>query len=160
MGGRFWSLLRERRGAGWASPKAENCGCEQAGDFLKPLLVGHVIRIACRWHGAPPVSGSARNDIRFTTDRFAAESICGTLVLVTYARGSRVVRNGPPFRNVLLTWRGLLTRESESFGPFGTGTVPKSHISVRHPVSRFRTRERGKVGIHQGSPQQTLCLGC
>ncbi len=141
MGGRFWSLLRERRGAGWAGQKAKNRGCEQPGDFLNPLLVGHVIRIASRWHGAPPMDGSARNDIRFTTVRCAAEPICGTLLLVTYARGSRVVRNGPPWRNVLLTWRGLLTRESESFGPFGTGCRGETwHFGEGARVSS-RTRE-------------------
>ena len=43
----------------------------------------------------------------------------------------------PPWRNVLLTCRGLLTRESESFGPFGTDTVPNSGISTRVPVFGF-----------------------
>ena len=50
--------------------------------------------------------------------------------------------HGTPYRKVLLTWRGLLTRESESFGPFGTGTVSKSDISERHPVFRLEPESR------------------
>lgn len=87
------------------------------------------------------MNGSARNALRFTTVRCAAGKDWNTPVLETYARGSRVVRNGPPWRNVLLTYGPLSNRESESFRAFGTGTVANSGISVRHPETAVRTRE-------------------
>ena len=42
-------------------PSSENGGREQAGDFVKSLLVSHQVGIASG-HGAPPVNGSARGD--------------------------------------------------------------------------------------------------
>src|SRR5262245_59318016 len=60
---------------------------------------------------------------------------------ITYQSHVRSVQYGHPCRTVLLTKLGRTARESESFGEFGTGSVPKTHISERHPVSQMRTRE-------------------
>ena len=46
-----------------------------------------------------------------------------------------------PWRNVPLTWRELSTRESESFGPYGTGYLGEPwHFDTGARVS-FRIRD-------------------
>ena len=76
--------------------------------------------------------------------RIARHQSDGRLVVLTVNKSMRFVScpERPPYRKVLLTWRGVLTRESESFGPFGTGTVSKCGISERHPVFRLELESR------------------
>lgn len=69
-----------------------------------------------------------------------------------FERGS----SRPPFQTVLSTYRGVSTRDTESFGRFGTGCEAKRGSWARGVGRSNRTRESpGGVGT-RGESSQTL----
>src|SRR5262245_8750377 len=128
------------RGNCSAGAEAQDASGEDGRYFAEALVGGHDCGVGVGSHGTAPW-WSAHSDLRGAAGRLSGRIENEASTYIALQVGFEMTHRGPK-GNGLVTPRGLVTRDSESFGGRVSGIERNLQGSARTPIALARTGER------------------